>query len=139
MIEVRIQVDEVITRLDQIPAKVRDAVQKKLTQVMSDLKPHLFEGIPGKFLDPSLISAGVETIGSTVIGYIEGQDKQGVYTILPTKAKILRFVSSSGELVRTRAVYRHPFLKSRPIIARFLDESKPWIVDQLEDTVIEGL
>jgi hypothetical protein len=131
--------DELVLRVDNLPRKIQAAIREKFRYIFTEVEQELFSKTPGKFLDRQYIESGITEIGGTIIGYIEATDKPGVYSIIPTKAKVLRFVTKSGELIRTRRVYNHPFLKASPLVARLMEESKPWIVDQLEDAVIEGL
>lgn len=140
MITVTVYADEVIVRLDQFPRRLREAIRSKLeTMIFPKIRQDIFVGKPGQFLDPKTVKTSVEDIGSaggTVIGVFEAEDKPGVYTILPTKAKnLLYFIAKSGDLVVTKAVYRHPFLKTTPVVERVLAESKPWVIEQLEDAV----
>jgi hypothetical protein len=91
------------------------------------------EGLPGKFIDPTTLHWGVTGLGSqTVIGYLEASDKGGGYDIYPTKAKALRFIAKSGDLVYTRHVFR-PFLSTKKFADQHLFELKPWIESQLRD------
>lgn len=139
MITVTVYADEVIVRLDQFPRRLREAIRSKLeTTIFPKIRQDIFVGKPGQFLDPKTVKTSVEDIGSvggTVVGVFEAEDKPGVYTILPTKANFLRFIAKSGDLVVTKAVYRHPFPKTTPVVERVLAESKPWVIEQLEDAV----
>lgn len=138
MIEITVYSDEVLFRLDQLPKKIRENLRLKFEVIFDEIKSDIFQGIPGKFLDPKYIESGITEIGSTVIGFMETTDKPGFYSIVPTKAKALRFVSKSGDLVHTRHV-NHPFLKGAPIVARYLLAAKPWILQGLEDAARDAL
>lgn len=141
MINVTVQVStgEVLLRLDQLPRRVRRALTDKMNDIIRLAKTDMLSGPPGKFIDSTYVKSGVETIGSLLIGFIEVEDKPGVYQIYPSKARILKFIAKSGDLVKTRRVLRHPFPKGAPVVERYLTENKPWIIDQVEDAVIEAL
>lgn len=136
---ITIRGDEVLFRLDQLPRKIREEVGKKFRGIFSQISQEITSRPPGKFIDPAYIQSGVEQIGSQMIGFIEVEDKPGVYAIYPSKARALRFISKSGELVQTQRVLNHPYLKGAPIVERYLAESKPWIVEEIEAAVIEAI
>ena len=140
LLEINIVDTELLVHLDNLPVKVRRVLTAKMENIFDTLREKLFQNVPGKYLDPSFIKTGVEQQGTTTtIGYIEGEDKPGVYSIFPSKAKVLRFTSKSGDLVHTKHVFNHPYLKSAPHLAKLLEENKAWIEDQLYDSVIEAL
>lgn len=141
MISVKISVsgDEVLFRLDQLPKRIREEVGAKFQSIFLRMAGEITESPPGKYIDPMYIQSGVEQIGSQMIGFIEVQDKPGVYAIYPSKAKILRFVARSGDIVRTRRVLEHPFLKGVPIVERYLRENKPWVLEEIQDAVTEAI
>jgi hypothetical protein len=114
-------------------------VKAKFEGIFSTVKTEIFEGIPGKYLDQRFIQSGIEQIGSLQIGFIEATDKPGFYSFGPKTKKALAFEAKSGDWVVTKRVINHPYLKGAPIVARYLEEKKPWILDQLEDAVIEAL
>jgi hypothetical protein len=130
--------EEILTTLNNLPHKIQVAVKLKMENVLDILKDDLFSKKPGMFLDKSTVTTDVEDFYGSIIGSMAGRDKQGSYLITPTKQRALQFVAKSGDLVTTKLV-RHPFLKTVPQIERVLLESKPWIIDQIEDTVIEAL
>jgi len=138
MISVTINADEVILRLDQFPRRLREALRGKFSEIFSEFESSIFSKAPGKFLDPAYIRTGIGDIGNLTIGFIEATDKPGRYYIFPSKARALRFIARDGDIVFAKVV-RHPFLKSIPSVEHALSESKPWIVDKLEDAVIEAL
>jgi hypothetical protein len=138
MINITVYADEVTVALDQLPRKIRENLKAKFEGIFTDVRQELAQTIPGKYIDPRFIQSGVEQIGSLQIGFIEAEDKPGFYVILPTKAKALRFIAKSGDLVMTKRVL-HPYLKGAPVVAQYLETKKPWILDQLEDAVIEAL
>jgi len=139
VIQITIYADEVLFRLDQLPRRIRSALREKYGEIFERVNEELFRGVPGQYLDPNFIETGVTEQGSLLIGWIESSDKSGVYSIFPSKANFLRFVAKSGDLVFTKRVLRHPYLKGAPIVERYLRESKPWILDMLEDAVVEAL
>ena len=138
MITVKVYADEVLFRLDQIPKRLRAALQSKFESVFAEVTRQTFEGLPGKYLDPTTVQSGISQQGSLTIGFIESQDKPGLYLIYPTKARALRFIAKDGDLVYTKRVL-HPFLKSSTTVERSIAALKPWIEDQLEDALIEAL
>lgn len=138
-IQITAYADELLLRLDNLPKRIREELREKFKYIFSQVEDDLFSKTPGQYLDKQYIRSGVSDIGSSVIGYIEADDKPGVYSILPNKARVLRFISTSGEKVVARQVLNHPYLRATPLIARLMEESKPWIIDQLEDAVLEAL
>jgi hypothetical protein len=138
LIDITVQGDEVLVALKGLPKKIQDALTNKLYNIVTTIHEDLFHTLPAKYLDPGTIHSGVTQQGTTLIGYIESQDKTGFYPIVPVKARMLRFVAKSGDLVRTRYV-RHPYLKGSDILAQRMAQLKPWIEDQLYDALIETL
>jgi hypothetical protein len=138
MINITVYADEVLFGLDQLPRKIRESLGAKFQTIFADVRQELSQTVPGKYIDQRYIQSGVEQIGSLQIGFIEAEDKPGFYVILPTKARALRFIAKSGDLVMTKRVL-HPYLKGAPIVAQYLETKKPWIFDQLESAVIEAL
>jgi hypothetical protein len=131
-----IGVEEVTFRLDQLPRRLREVLRAKFENIFSIVTREFFDGVPGRFLDPKQVQTGIEEQGALLIGYIQYSDKEGVYSIYPTKGP---FLISLKQQFFAREVHAHPFPKGAPMIERHLRESKPWIIDQLEDTVIEAL
>jgi hypothetical protein len=138
LVQVNVRDDEVILALQRLPRKVQTAVMDKLETIMSGIREDIFQGLPGKYLDPTTIRSGVLKQGSSIIGYIESTDKSGHYEIVPVKAKMLRFIAKDGEKVVTQHVW-HPYLKGSPLIASKMAELKPWIEDQIQDALIAAL
>ena len=138
MITVKVYADEVLFRLDQIPKRLRATLQSKFETIFATVRQQAFEGSPWKYLNPAIIQSGVVEQGSLVIGYIEANDRDGKYPIVPKAAPYLKFVAEDGGFVKTKLVM-HPYLKGAPHIEQLLLESKPWIEDQLEDALIEAL
>ena len=138
MISVQIYADEVVLNLQQLPRRIRAALRAKFEQIFTEFRTEVFSKVPGKFLDQSYIKTGVTDIGSTVVGFIEGEDKPGTYIITPKTKAFLQFTTKDYGFVKTKLV-NHPYLKSAPMVERAILESKPWILDQLENAVIEAL
>jgi hypothetical protein len=139
-VEVRVYSDEVVVALSRLPTKIRTAVRKKIGMVMGEVKAKALAGKMGAFIQPSTIETEVTGIGSTIIGSLEATDKEGVYAISPSKARVLVFIAKSGDLVRTPHVFNHPFPKSSLVVERALAELDPEHVrDEIEDAVIEAL
>lgn len=138
-IDLRVSGDEVLLRLDQLPRRVRQELTKKFEAIFARMEGEMLQGVPGKFIDPARVRSGTSAIGSLLIGYIEVEDKPGVYAIYPTKARVLRFLAKDGDWVHTPRVLLHPFLKGAPVVERYLREQKPWLYDMIEDAVIEAL
>lgn len=139
MIQITVYNSELLLKLEELPRRVRSALRAKMATIIESLYQDIFKTNPGKFFDKNLIEHGTEELGSSVVGFIEGSDKPGVYSIFPTKARTLRFIGKSGDVVYTKQVLNHPYLKSSPHIAAMLEAKKPWIFDQLEDAMIEAL
>jgi len=136
-IEIRIYDEEVVLRLDQFPKKIREAIRAKFTtDIFPGFKQRLSSRPPGKFLDPQTLETGVVDQGQLVIGYIESTDKTGTYPIYPVKARLLRFVAKSGDLVFTKRV-AHPFLKGSLLVQSEFVRDEEWIIKQLEEAVEE--
>lgn len=135
MISIRIIAEEAILHLDRIPTALRKALRKKYEDIFDQLRIGMKDRVPLKFLDPKMIQSGTEEQGSMIIGFLEAEDKPGVYSIFPSKAKVLRFVAKSGEIVFAPKVLNHPFPKAAGHLNLYLEESKPWILDQLNDVV----
>jgi len=138
-INVQIVGEEVLLRLDQLPKAIRQSVTRKFEAITARIESEMLAATPGRYIGKERVRSGVETLGGTLIGYVEVDDKPGEYSIFPSKQPILKFIAKSGDLVRTRRVLHHPFLKGAPVVARYLLENKPWIVDQIENAVIEAL
>lgn len=138
-IEVTVYPDEVVFNLDQIPRKLRQALDVKYREIFAELSDGFLASTPGKYLDPQTIQTGVENIGNTVIGFIEIKDKPGVYSIFPSKARVLSFLAKSGDHVLTSRVLNHPYPKGTPMVRRYLAEKKPWILEQLRDAIVEAI
>lgn len=129
-------VDEVVFRLDQIPRRLREVLRTKFENIFSELTTQFFEGVPGKFLDPKQTQSGVTEIGSTIIGYIEYKDKEGVYGISP---KNYPFLYNRETGFFAHQVFAHPYPKGASMIEHVLNESKPWVLEKLEDAFYEVL
>lgn len=139
MVEINITAyaDELLLRLDNLPKRIREELREKFKFIFLRVELELFNKTPGQFLDKSYIQSGVTDIGSSVIGYIEATDKPGVYPIPMSKGKLIQL--ASGEKVWARQVLNHPYLKASPLVARAIEQSKPWIIEALEDAVEEAL
>lgn len=135
LIEFHVDVSDIVSRINRTPDRVREALENKMQTVLGTMKANVLSTKPGKYLDPSTIPFGVETTRDAVIGFIESHNKGGVYTILPIKARALRFVAKSGDLVFRKAVYQHPYPKGAKPLINALVELKPWIEEQLREAV----
>lgn len=60
------------------------------------------------------------------------------FTIVPTKAKVLRFLSTSGEEIFRRSVH-HPPLPARPFAEPSLDEMRETIVQEIQRAFDDAL
>jgi hypothetical protein len=139
-IDAKISGEEALVRLDTLPKRFRGLLEKKLQSFLeTKVKGGLLVGHPGRYLDPKYVGVDVTTIGSLLIGTLEGEDKPGVYSIFPTKARLLRFESKSGDIVFTKRVLLHPFPKAAPMIERYFRDNKPWLLEQVEDLVFEAV
>jgi hypothetical protein len=137
MIDVRIVGDEVLLRLDQLPRKIRREIANKFRQeIFPRIEREITAKPPGKYIDPNYIQSGVEQLGSTLIGFVEIEDKPGVYSILPHGNYLLR---NKPQQFVAREVHKHPYLKGAPVVARYLAEQKPWIAEDINDAVIEAI
>ncbi len=96
------------------------------------------EGTPGKYLALAQFQSGVDSIGDTTVGYLSYTDKDGKYPIVPKAAAFLQFRTREGGWVRTHLVM-HPYPKGAASVTAMLLQSKPWIIDQLSESVRDGL
>jgi hypothetical protein len=129
--------EEVLVQLKGLPQKVREAVKSKMETILATVREDIFQTLPGKYIDPKTIVSGVTDVGSTIVGFIEATDKPGLYYIFPNYAKYLIFIGArDGKKVAARMV-RHPYPRGTPLVISKMAELKPWIEDQLEDTIID--
>ncbi len=135
MITVNIVAEEAILHLERIPRDLREMLKKKFGDIFDQLRAGMAEVVPLKYLDPKFVQSGTEELGSSIVGFIEADEKPGVYAIYPSKARVLRFISQSGEVVFVPKVLAHPFTRADRHLADYLARSKPWIVEQLEDSI----
>lgn len=136
---IRVQGDEILVSLEDLPQRIQRAVKEKLGQeVMPQLRQKVFEGRPGKYFDQSLIETGAEQLGSLVIGYLESTPKEGKYPITPQKARLLRFIGEKdGMVVRTKLVLHQYF--SKEVVDHYLrlvmEQHREEIESAVEDAV----
>lgn len=137
-IDVTVRGTEAILRLDTLPKRLRKALLDKMYGAMAMARDDLLSGRPpGKYLDPQYVDAIVEQRGDVLVGTLRVADKPGIYSIFPSKASVLRFIAKSGDIVFTQKVLRHPFPKGEVAIERYFLEKKPWLIEQIEDTVFD--
>src|SRR5215467_15920992 len=121
IIDIRFNADEVIAVINSKRRKLRTAVEAKMKDVVQQTADLFLDGQTSKvglYIDPKTVEYGVTGLGSsTVIGYVEANDKSGGYDIYPVNAKFLVFIAKSGDIVRTKHVFR-PYLKT----SKFLPE-----------------
>lgn len=131
---------ELLTRLDQIPQKLRGAVRARFSLLMDELyKKAIAQLSNGKYETTNEVSYGVEEQGSLMIGYMEPLTiktqvqefgGQGFYEIIPTKAKALVFLGRDGKKVFTKFV-NHPPVPGKHYILNTITESVPYIEAEL--------
>lgn len=132
-IDVRVIGEEVLLRLDQLPQTVRRRLTSKLGAIFSQLEERILSETPGRFFDKAFIQSGVVQQGDLLIGYLEANDKPGVYSILPVNKT---YLINRPKNFFAREVHRHPYLKAEALhIETYLRESKPWILDQINTAV----
>lgn len=130
--------DEVLLHLDRIPRRLRQALAAKFEQIFGQITSDLFERGPAKYLDPSMAITAIDQIGTGVIGSVEIFQKEGRY-VITAKGRALEFLTKGGELLYRKEVL-HPYPKlDVPSLTRELTRLKPWIEDQLYDTLIESM
>jgi hypothetical protein len=134
-IDVKVLNEEVLLRLDTLPRRLRDQLRRKLGDVMEDAREDMLGKKPGKFLDPTYVQAEVQDTGGLLIGSINAEDKPGYFSY--SKSNVMRFVAKSGDIVFTYKINEHPFPKGGPVVERYFREKKPWLIDQIEDTVFD--
>lgn len=134
-IKVNVYNDEITATLTKKREKLRQALEAKMGEVVEDVKYTFFSGLPGKYIDPKTVESGVTGIGSQlIIGFVESHDKTGGYDIFPAKAKYLRFIAKSGDLVFSKHVFRQ-YLSTGKFFEPHLRELKPWIELQLAEAI----
>jgi hypothetical protein len=136
-IDVSVRGEEAILRLDSLPRRLREQLAQKMGSVLGTVRTDMLQGLSGKYLDPKYISVEVTATKDLLIGTLDAEQKPGFYTIVPTKANVLRFIAKSGDIVFTKRVSRHPFLSGAPVIERYFAENKPWLIEQIEDAVFD--
>jgi hypothetical protein len=137
LLRLSVYTDEVLLHLDQIPKKLRQGLIDKFERIFDQITADLFAAGPAKYLDPSMAVTSIDPVGSGVSGSVEIFQKEGFYTIT-AKGRALRFLAG-GELLYRRSV-EHPYPKLKgETLSRELIRLKPWIEDQLYDTLIEAL
>lgn len=84
------------------------------------------------------ISAGVvSSAGPAFYGQIHELGGKHPFDILPTRAKVLRFVSN-GEVVFARAVHREP-LPARPFMSPALEEMREHIIVAMQEAFRDAI
>lgn len=132
-IDVRVIGEEVLLRLDQLPQAVRRRIVAKMGAIFAKMEEDILSHTPGRFFDKTFLLSGVATQGDTLIGYLEANDKPGLYSILPTKHA---FLINRPKNFFAREVHRHPYLKPEALhIETYLRDSKPWILEQITEAV----
>ena len=131
---------ELLTRLDQIPSKLRGAVRARFSSLMDELyKKAIAQLSGGKYETTNEVSHGVENQGSLMIGYIEPLTiktqvqefgGKGYYEIVPTKAKALVFLGRDGKKVFTKFV-NHPPVPGKHYILNTITENLPYVEAEL--------
>ena len=143
LVEIRVSgLQELIANLENLPARMRLAVFEKMTQEVRIIKEKLLAGMPGKYFDPAFLHDGTDQLTKNmVVGFIEPEQKEGTYTIYPTKANFLRFFAKDGNLVFAKIVH-HPFPKVEIVghhLQLMLEGEVERIQSDFEDAVIEAL
>jgi antitoxin (DNA-binding transcriptional repressor) of toxin-antitoxin stability system len=135
---------EVVARLDAVPAKLRAALDAKFRSEFEEIYHQaigVFSG--GKYSTSSEVEHGVDSIGSTLIGFMEPITTkaqvqefggQSYYEIFPTKARVLRFIGRSGEVVFRPRVF-HPPVRGKHYIAETIAAALP----HLRTVLVEAL
>jgi len=132
-VNVRVLGEEVLLRLDQLPQAVRRRVVAKMGAIFAKMEEDILSRTPGRFFDKAFLQSGVATQGDLLIGYLEANDKPGLYSILPVNKA---FLVNRPKNFFAREVHRHPYLKPEALhIETYLRESKPWILDQINEAV----
>lgn len=139
LLELSVFDQQVILSLRKLPRRVQATLVQSLTDILNVLKSDILFHPPGRYLDPDSIQVSVNRFpgGKYIVGHMDAEQRRGLYDIWATNASALRFVRK-GELVYTRHV-RHPYPNPVPLIEQILEETKPWLLDKLEDDMIEAL
>ena len=132
--------NELLARLDAVPKKLRAALESKFREGIDDIYHKSISILSGgKYSSTEEVQYGVEVQGNLLIGYIEPitiktqvQEFGGktYYEILPTKAKVLRFIGRSGELVFAKRVF-HPPVRGKHYISETIANELPHLKAQL--------
>lgn len=111
---------EILRRLDGLPTAIQEAVVAKVRATVEEVYDKVHGALP-KFQ----IERGTEVQGSLVIGWFEPSEPKaiarefggkGYYEIVPTKARVLRFLGSrDGKMVHTDFVWHPPSREFRDI------------------------
>jgi len=132
-IDVRVIGEEVLLRLDQLPQAVRRRIVAKMGAIFAKMEEDILSRTPGRFFDKAFLLSGVTSQGDTLIGYLEANDKPGLYSIFPVNKT---YLINRPKNFFAREVHRHPYLKPEALhIETYLRESKPWILDQISEAV----
>lgn len=132
LISVNVTGEEILAVIDKKQKRLVTLLESKMHQVVEETTELFLKELPGKYVDPKTIHFGVDRLTPTsIVGYIEATDKTGGYPIVPEKARALRFIAKSGDLVFTQFVFR-PYLKGSKFVESHVLTLKPWIEEQLK-------
>ena len=157
-LEVKVVDQELLVKLDELPAKLHALVREKLETEVSALRLKVQENLTGKVLNTKTgallgaLTSGVEELGNLLVGFvaIEAQDQKvqayamaheyggkGYYEIVPVRKAILQF-EYKGQIVRTPYVY-HPPAQQRSYLRSALHEMSSEIEQGLNSAVQEAI
>ena len=158
MISITITGDrELIARLERMPARVHDALLRKVTKLDLELEAKVKEKLSGQVLNivtgalRRSIHGTVEDGSTKVVGKVassgdvkyagihEFGGRTPAHDILPSKAKALAFVMG-GKQVFAKIVH-HPGsnMPERSYLRSSLSDMKDEIVSELQQAVVDGL
>lgn len=129
MLTIRVYADEVTALAEKIPVAIREAFRAQFESIQESLASGAFTGIPRRYLDPNQMQSGVTELGALLVGYLEYEDKEGVYPIFPINHAML---INKAKNFYAYAVFRHPYLHGATWIEQYLRSQTPWIEAELE-------
>ncbi len=139
---------ELLARLDQIPKKMRSAVEEKFRTVLEEAySKAILQFSGGKYSATTEVEHGVEVQGSLLIGYMEPLTAKagvqeyggkGFYVIEAVNAKTLRFFwDKVGAVVFPKSVL-HPPLAGKHYIRSALMEAIPILETEIQIAIDES-
>ena len=140
-LQVKFVNEEVLVRLEKLPAAVQDLVAERMRPLMEALREKVLEGVERKFQKsyPEMFVSGVDRIGSLTIGFVEFQPSDKSYWIR-VGSKGLLANRETGFLSKHDVL--HPALRAASVareVTSAYTAMREIIVAELEDVVHEAI